>query len=97
VSASRRFFRANRAFHRSLFSCCNTHFLAGAIEAASQRAHGTRFISRVKRDYRDAACRENPAKVAALEHGDRLAVVQLCLDHLPASKNAYVGALAASA
>jgi DNA-binding GntR family transcriptional regulator len=51
----------------------------------------------VKRDYRDAARREHHAKMAALEHGDRQALVQLSRDHRPASKNAYIGALAASA
>jgi DNA-binding GntR family transcriptional regulator len=51
----------------------------------------------VKRDYRDAARREHHAEIAALEHGDCQALVQLCRDHRPASKNAYIGALATSA
>jgi hypothetical protein len=51
----------------------------------------------VKRDYRDAARREDHAKIAALEHGDCQALVQLCRDHRPAWKGAYIGALATSA
>lgn len=90
-------FRANLVFHRRLFSCCANRFLAGAIEAASQRAHGIRFFSLAMRDYRDAARREHHAMIAALEHGDRQALVQLCRDHLPASKNAYISTLAVSA
>jgi DNA-binding GntR family transcriptional regulator len=90
-------FRANLAFHRRLFSCCNNRFLADAIEAASQRAHGIRFMSLMKQEERDAARREHHAMIAALEHGDRQALVQLCRDHLPASKNAYIRTVAASA
>src|SRR5262249_11493577 len=37
-------FRANHAFHRALFARCGNAFLADAIEAASQRAHGVRFM-----------------------------------------------------
>lgn len=90
-------FRANLAFHRRLFSCCNNQFLAGAIEAASQRAHGIRFMSLMTPEFREAARQEHHAMISALEQGDRERLVQLCRDHLPNSKNAYLQALATSA
>ena len=38
-------FRANLAFHRTLFALCPNAFLVEALEAASARAHGIRFAS----------------------------------------------------
>jgi DNA-binding GntR family transcriptional regulator len=83
-------FRANLAFHRKLFSFCNNAFLAGAIEAAAQRAHGIRFFVLTGPVEREQARLEHNAMVAAIENNDRESLVRLCRDHLPASKSAYL-------
>lgn len=89
-------FRANHAFHRKLFSCCGNRFLAHAIEAASERAHGIRFLVLTSAPEREKARRQHHAMIAALTAGDREALVDLCRDHLPASRNAYLRAFGAT-
>ncbi|HWK46742.1 MAG TPA: GntR family transcriptional regulator [Stellaceae bacterium] len=89
-------FRANLAFHRHLFGCCNNIFLAGAIEAASQRAHGIRFLVLTSPNDRETARLEHHAMIAAIGNNDREALVRLCRDHLPASKKAYLRAYGAT-
>ncbi|MBM7047236.1 GntR family transcriptional regulator [Rhizobium lusitanum] len=85
-------FRANLAFHRHLFGCCNNAFLSGAVEAASQRAHSVRFLVLTNAQSRETARLEHHAMIAAIENNDREALIRLCRDHLPASKLAYLRA-----
>ncbi|HTU53010.1 MAG TPA: GntR family transcriptional regulator [Acetobacteraceae bacterium] len=85
-------FRANIAFHRCLFRLCNNVFLSDAIAAASLRAHGIRFFALVGPFDRERAREDHHAIVAALERGDRDALVRLCRDHLRPSKEAYLRA-----
>lgn len=87
-------FRANDAFHRRLFACCGNGFLANAIEAAAQRAHGIRFVSLTGPEEREQARREHHAMIAALASGDGDALVALCRAHLLPSKSAYLRAYA---
>jgi DNA-binding GntR family transcriptional regulator len=83
-------FRANLAFHRKLFSCCDNSFLVDAIEAAAQRAHGIRFFVLTGPQEREKSRLEHHAMIAAIENNDGASLVKLCRDHLPASKNAYL-------
>jgi DNA-binding GntR family transcriptional regulator len=83
-------FRANLAFHRKLFSCCDNSFLVDAIEAAAQRAHGIRFLVLTSPREREKSRLEHHAMIAAIENNDGASLVALCRDHLPASKNAYL-------
>ncbi|HQS07454.1 MAG TPA: GntR family transcriptional regulator [Xanthobacteraceae bacterium] len=85
-------FRANLAFHRKLFSCCRNVFLSDAITAAAQRAHGIRFLVLTAPHEREAARQEHHAMIAAIEALDSDLLVQLCRNHLPASKAAYLRA-----
>jgi DNA-binding GntR family transcriptional regulator len=89
-------FRANLAFHRHLFGCCNNTFLAGAIEAASQRAHGIRFFVLTNPDGRESARLEHHAMIEAIGNNDRESLIRLCRNHLPASKAAYLRAYGAT-
>jgi DNA-binding GntR family transcriptional regulator len=83
-------FRVNQQFHRKLFSLCGNVFLAGAIETYAQRAHGIRFHVLADAAQRRKARDEHHMMIAAIERADRAALVQLCRDHLPASKQAYL-------
>ncbi|MBO1075006.1 GntR family transcriptional regulator [Roseomonas marmotae] len=85
-------FRANLAFHRGLFGLCGNAFLADAIEAAAQRAHGIRFLALGGAEEREKARREHHAIIEAIGRRDRDGLIRLCRDHLPASKAAYLRA-----
>lgn len=85
-------FRSNIAFHRALFGACGNVFLAGAIEDMAQRAHAIRFASLTDPRTLMQARDEHHAMLAALEAGDRAALVRLCGDHLLPSKQAYLRA-----
>lgn len=83
-------FRANLAFHRTLFALCPNAFLVEALEAASARAHGIRFAALRDPAAVRAAREQHHAMIAAAEHGHRDDLVQLCREHLPASRAAYL-------
>lgn len=85
-------FRYNHQFHRKLFELCRNHYLAGAIETYSQRAHGIRFLVLADKAERDKSRNEHHQMIAALEREDGDALVALCRQHLPASKMAYLRA-----
>lgn len=83
-------FRANLAFHRTLFALCPNAFLVEALEAASARAHGIRFAALRDPAAVQTARQQHHAMIAAAEHGHRDDLVQLCREHLPASRAAYL-------
>ena len=85
-------FRANIAFHRTLFAGCGNAFLAGVIEDLAQRAHGIRFASLTEPSRLAQARAEHHRMLVALESGDRDALVHLCGEHLLPSKEAYLRA-----
>ncbi|MXP65772.1 GntR family transcriptional regulator [Roseomonas sp. M0104] len=85
-------FRANIAFHHALFAGCGNVFLAGVIEDLALRAHGIRFASLTEPRRLAQARAEHHAMLAALESGDRAALVRLCGEHLLPSKEAYLRA-----
>ncbi|WP_246670620.1 GntR family transcriptional regulator [Agrobacterium sp. ICMP 6402] len=83
-------FRRNHEFHRKLFSLCRNHYLASAIETYSQRAHGIRFMVLADKVERSKARDQHHQMIRALECQDGEALVELCKNHLPASKLAYL-------
>ncbi|MGY4800577.1 GntR family transcriptional regulator [Teichococcus aerofrigidensis] len=85
-------FRANQAFHRRINDCCGNAFLATAIEAAAQRAHGIRFLASISPEAREAARREHHAMIAALRAGDGETLIALTRAHLQPSQVAYLRA-----
>lgn len=88
-------FRANLAFHRGFFGCCGNRFLAEAIERLAQRAHAIRFAALPDPGALAQSRAEHHAMLAALETGDRGALVRLCGNHLAPSRQAYLRAQAA--
>ena len=83
-------FRSNQQFHSKLFSLCGNGFLTEAIETYAQRAHGIRFHVLLGPEQRRRARDEHHLMIDALLRQDREALVDLCRNHLPASKNAYL-------
>lgn len=83
-------FRSNQQFHSKLFSLCGNTFLSEAIATYAQRAHGIRFHVLLGRTQRQRARDEHHLMIDALVRQDREALVDLCRNHLPASKNAYL-------
>lgn len=83
-------FRSNQRFHSKLFSLCGNPFLAEAIETYAQRAHGIRFHVLISPEQRRKARDEHHMMIDAISRQDRAALIELCRNHLPASKNAYL-------
>ncbi len=86
-------FRANMAFHETLFGACGNPHLAEAIRSFAQKAHGARSYTAA--DPLDLALSrdQHVAIIAALRSGDRLALVELCRQHLVPAGAAYIAAL----
>ena len=82
-------FRSNHAFHRQLFACCGNRFLIEGIEAAAQKAHGTRFLPMRIPANRPVSQAQHHAMLDALRNHDREALVRLCRDHITRVKDAY--------
>lgn len=83
-------FRSNRRFHSKLFALCGNTYLAEAIETYAQRAHGIRFHVLISPAKRRKARDEHHMMIDAITRQDRAALIELCRNHLPASKNAYL-------
>lgn len=82
-------FRSNHAFHRRLFACCGNRFLIEGIEAAAQKAHGTRFLPMRDPRNRPISQGQHHAMLAALRNHDREALVRLCRDHITQLRDGY--------
>ncbi len=85
-----RLFRSNQRFHHKLFSLCGNQFLEEAIETCAQRAHGIRFHVLISPEQRRKSRDEHHLMIEALARRDGPALIELCRNHLPASKNAYL-------
>ncbi|WP_454014326.1 GntR family transcriptional regulator [Aquamicrobium terrae] len=83
-------FRSNQRFHSKLFALCGNEFLAEAIETYAQRAHGIRFHVLIGPEQRRRARDEHHLMIDAIVRQDRAALIELCRNHLPASKTAYL-------
>ena len=88
-------FRANMAFHESLFGACGNPYLADIIRAAAQKVHGARFFTAASKPHLCRARDEHWAMIAALRTGDRASLVTLCRTHLGPSRDTYLGAVSA--
>jgi DNA-binding GntR family transcriptional regulator len=83
-------FRANLAFHKTLFELCDNVVLRGAIEDFALRAHPIRSFSMVFPSYLEKARVEHWEMIDALRRGDRDRLVELHRIHLLPSRDAYV-------
>lgn len=88
-------FRANMAFHETLFGACGNPHLVELIQAMAQRVHGARSITAANPEHLSLARDEHAAMVAALQAGDREGLVALCHQHLRPSRDAYIAAVEA--
>jgi DNA-binding GntR family transcriptional regulator len=83
-------FRANIAFHKTLFALSDNAVLTEMIEIAAQRAHTIRSLSMVYPHYLEKARRDHWAMTEALRDCDQERLVELCRDHLLPSRDAYL-------
>jgi len=83
-------FRANIAFHKTLFALSDNTVLTEMIELAAQRAHTIRSLSMVYPHFLEKARQEHWAMIDALRACDRERLVALCRDHLIPSRDAYL-------
>jgi DNA-binding GntR family transcriptional regulator len=83
-------FRANIAFHKTLFALSDNAMLTEMIEVAAQRAHTIRSLSMVYPHYLEKARRDHWAMTEALRDCDQERLVALCGDHLLPSRDAYL-------
>ena len=95
VNDHRAAFRANMAFHDTLFGACGNPYLADVIRAAAQKVHGARFFTAASKPHLTRARDEHWAMVAALRTGDRASLVGLCRNHLGPSRDTYLAAVEA--
>lgn len=83
-------FRANIAFHKTLFALSENSMLTEMIELAAQRAHTIRSLSMVYPHLLEKARLDHWAMIEALRDCDQERLVALCRDHLIPSRNAYL-------
>lgn len=83
-------FRANVAFHRTLFGNCGNRYLSETINEFAQKAHVIRFHSLNQKRYVKSAREDHWAMIEALEKSDRARLIELCRKHLLPSKEAYL-------
>jgi len=86
----REVFHANQRFHQALFGFCANGVLQKAIQEYARQTHAIRFSSLVDASYRERARQEHWAMIAALEAGERDALIRLCREHLAPSRDAYL-------
>ena len=83
-------FRANFAFHDTLFLACGNPHLAAAIENFRRKTHVVWSYAIIKPEYFRNAQREHRAMIKAIRDGDRKRLVELCAHHLDISRSAYL-------
>jgi len=88
----RRVFRANIAFHRAFFALAQNQVLTEAIREYERRTHAIRSASVVFPQYVARAQAEHHQMIAALQRGDRDALIELSKAHLVPSRDAYLEA-----
>jgi DNA-binding GntR family transcriptional regulator len=85
-------FRANMAFHETLFAACGNPHLVELIQAMAQKVHGARSITAASPEHLTLARDEHLRMIAAIKVGDRERLVTLCRKHLGPSRDAYIAA-----
>lgn len=93
ASDARAAFRANMAFHETLFGACGNPYLVDLIQSMAQKVHGARSITAASPEHLALARDEHRAMIAALAAGDRARLVALCRQHLGPSRDAYIAAV----
>lgn len=83
-------FRANMRFHATLFAACGNDHLAELIRLSAQKVHAARSLTATDPSWLHQACAEHWAIIAALETGDRAALVGLCRGHILPSRDVYI-------
>lgn len=83
-------FRANIAFHKTLFALSDNAMLTEMIEFAAQRAHTIRSLSMIFPHFLEKARQDHWAMIEALRDGNQERLVALCIDHLIPSRDAYL-------
>lgn len=86
-------FRANMAFHRTLFGLSDNPILVAAIHDHAQRAHAIRSSNLRSREHMERARLEHWAIIETLKKGDRERMVELCKMHIQPSRDAYIEAI----
>jgi DNA-binding GntR family transcriptional regulator len=82
-------FHSNVEFHELLFSKTGNVYLSEAITQFALRTHGIRFYCLTYPGYLEQARREHWLMIRAIEICDRDSLVQLCSQHLLASRECY--------
>lgn len=82
-------FHANVNFHELLFSKTGNTYLADAIRQFALRTHGIRFYCLTYPGYLEKARQEHWEMISAIENCHRESLVQLCGQHLLASRQCY--------
>jgi DNA-binding GntR family transcriptional regulator len=82
-------FRSNVRFHDLLFAKTGNIYLADAIKQFAFRAHGIRFYCLTYPGYLEQARREHWLMIEAIEACDGVTLVELCRQHLRASRLCY--------
>ena len=83
-------FRANMRFHATLFAACGNPHLVELIRLSAQKVHGVRSLTAMDPHYLQRSCDEHWAIIAALQGGDRAALVHLCESHILPSRDVYI-------
>ncbi len=86
-------FRANMAFHDTLFEACGNPHLAEAIRTFAQSVHGARSYTAADPKYLRRSCSEHLAMIDALRRSDRNKLAKLCKGHIGPARDAYVDAV----
>ena len=85
-----RVYDLNNQFHDKLFSASGNPYLVESINHLSWLAHNIRSYRIGDPKNLERARQEHKLMIAALEEGDRGKLIQLCLDHILPSKQAYI-------
>lgn len=85
-------YRANIAFHQTLFAACGNPYLAEAIELLALKAHAVRSYTLGSPKLLQQSRKEHRQIIEALENGARNRLVELCAAHLRPSAEAYIEA-----
>lgn len=87
-------FRANMAFHKTLFGGCGNRHLAELVDDFAKRTHSVRSIGMMTPNLLERARLEHHAILEALRSHDRKSLVRLCTGHIAPSKEAYLRLIA---
>ena len=82
-------FHTNVEFHEVLFSKAGNPYLSEVIKQFAFRTHGIRFYCLTYPGYLQQVRREHWEMIEAIERCDRQSLVQLCSQHLLASRACY--------